>query len=154
MQSHFEQVIDEFGKSLEIEIDLPDTGPLTLSAENRFNVQIRVDDSGHFIQLVSNVAKLPPGAFSTRVFKEALIHNGSKSFNYGILGYSIKTRNLVMHGDLPLLGADGLELNSFYLNFIDVLKEWTEALERGDPGPPRISSQTSGKGPAPFGLRM
>lgn len=154
MQSQFEQVLEEFGEILDLRIEIPDSGPLTISVSNQYNIQIRVDVSGHYIELISKIAEIPPGAFSTKVFREALIHNSSKPFRYGIIGYSTKTKSIVMHGCIPLLQADGEELAAFFEGFVASLSSWKEALERGDPGPPRQSSQISGEGPSPFGLKM
>ncbi len=146
--------MEELGQGLEIDLTSPKNGIYTFQLEDRYTIQVRPDQSGHYVLFLSKVAELPPGAFATRVFKRALLYNGSDQVQHTMLGYSLKTHCLIMHNMIPLKDTTGEELTSLFATFYDELKKWSEAIANGQPGPAEIGLDSDSKNPPPFGLKL
>ncbi len=131
--SHYEELLKELGGILGSNL-APDKNQSCLLhfPAQGINIQIDLDHDGEKLLIGTQVGIVPPGPYREKVFKQALIDNGSAHFSRGILAYSEKNHSLVLFQYLFLAGLNGMKLNQFLEIFLQHAHAWVEAIFRGE----------------------
>lgn len=154
MSENFLDLIEKLSKLLEIKLEATDDRTLTLLCGKKLPVQIELDPSNTKLQIISQLADLPPGKFKENVFLYALMANTYPHIKEGTLAFSEKLGKLIYFHIFPMHTLTPEILHPFLLGFIDNAKEWQTAIENLNPAPPNVLNiaRKSGVG-KPFGIK-
>ena len=146
----FADLILKLGTLLRKPIHLDHNNACALRIQNKFVVQLQLDQTRENVLIASFVKEIPPGKYRENVFCEALKTNNLADPRPAILSYALRKNSLALHRKIPFESLTPITLEKILAEFIDTAKGWYEALSRGEASPSPIRG--SANKPNPFGL--
>jgi hypothetical protein len=147
----YEAILSELSEALKIPALKPDpNNSCLIRLESGLEVQIEPDTNLENLLIGTNIAQVPPGAFRTNVFKEALKHNALPPPTPGTFAWSRKADQLVLFTDIPMKNLTGAKVAELLIPFAATAIKWGEALKAGQV--PRIEIASSASTPSSGGL--
>ena len=148
----FEALLQELGHSLGDVKLLPDQNNSCLIQfpNDQISIQVEVDRSAQFLLLGCKLGTVSGGKYQENLFREALKANALPPPLHGILGFSDKSRNIILFEKLTLKDLNGEKIAAEITPFVDKAKVWSEALKHNDVP---IIQGASHSGGGMFGLR-
>lgn len=146
--SRFEELLKELGKEFRLALHIDRHHACSIQLPPLV-VQLQLDTALENLYLFSKLVELPPGKFRENVLTAALVANGRPDPIPGTLSYFSRENMLALHQSYPLPILTGERLAGLIGSFLEMGKEWKEAVEGGRAGPPGFSPQKMG----PHGLR-
>ena len=135
MSNPFEELIQQLGKVLELELIPDHNNAVALKMNQKTTIQIQEDQEQNNLLIASILCELPPGRFRENVMAEALKTNALNDPRPGNLGYLYRKNALTLHTVYPFSQLDGKQLAVYLSNFLELAEAWLKAIERGQTGP-------------------
>lgn len=152
MTGHFEELLQELGRYLHLELHTDQSGACSLLFASQIVIQLQLDSGQEKLVLFCKIAEIPPGKFRENVLMEGLKANAMPDPLPGIFAYLATTNHLVLYQSYPLFILNGERLAMFVTNLLNLAESWRTALLDGKAGP--FSSRAPSASVAnPFGLR-
>jgi len=131
----FRQILYDFGDLVAEELYIDDQGVCRLFLNEKFPLQLELDQSEEMLIMISSIAEVPPGKFREQVMKEAMKENELMRGKDGVLGYVLQRNMLTFHYQYPLEQVTGTFLADLLETLIPKIEAWYDALARGSAGP-------------------
>ncbi len=126
---NFEKLIEEFGGAIGTPLGVDDNNACLLILED--NLQVQLEPHNHHLLIGSSLGRAPLGKGQENLFRVALIENGLPPPRYGILGFSRKTGELVLHSFLDLRMLNGEKVAEHFHPFAKKARIWRNAMQEG-----------------------
>lgn len=142
---NFNDLIYELSQILgeELKADLNQICPLVIDED--YHVQLEMDISGDSILIGSFICELPPGKFRENILKDALKAQFETKDKKSILGYCEQINKLALFENVPNYDLNGETLFERLCNFVEQVKEWKEAIDKGKTSPDGAFAQPTQK---------
>jgi len=154
MSKVFLNLIEKLSPLLDITLEATEEKMITLLCAKSLPVQIEIDSTDTRLQVLSQIAEIPPGKFKENVFLYSLMANTYPNIKEGALAFSQNLGKLIYFHTLPMHTVTAENFHPFLLQFIANAREWQKAIENLNPAPPSVlnlSRKTSEI--KPFGIK-
>ncbi len=147
-------LLKDLGELLKTDLKVDNHHTCLVLIDKKLPIHLELHTNGEHLLIGCCLMELPPGKIRENILREAMKSNGLPQPQNGTLGYSTKTRHLILFSKLKMETQTGEGLYQYLLPFIQKAYLWKEALERnqtpplGQEGP---SQSSDGKGM--FGLK-
>lgn len=127
----FEDLLDAFGKKLDLILKPDALRSVRLRIFDDFHVQIEQDKTLKNILFGCELGTIPAGSYRKNIFTQAMIINGFHNEYRGTLAFSKKKESLILFQFLPIKNMEADRLYEYFRQFIDHAKIWITALREG-----------------------
>ena len=131
----FEELLVDVSNVFEISLHVDRLNACSIRISDRLTLQLQLDLSQENLWIFSKLYEIAPGKFRENVLKEALKANSSLSHPVGILCYKESSNELCLFQKFPLFILDGKTVAGFLGAFVEMARNWQEALDRGEAKP-------------------
>lgn len=148
---HFDSLLQELGKSMQIEdLHLDSSGTCLIAFPSGLEVYIEPYRQGNFMLISTNVGEVPPGRYREDVFKEALKANGISHPRHGTFAFSDQTGQLILFALLSLNELNGEKIATFLTPYMEKAVSWKNMISSGNI--PVAQTAYTSKTSAPMGM--
>lgn len=127
----FEDLIEAFGKRLNIVLKPDALRSIRLRIMDDFFVQIEQDNTAKNILLGCQLGEIPPGSYRKNLFEQALVLNGLGTEPKGTLAFSKKKESLILFQFFPINNLEPEQFYQYFRLFIGHAKIWIASIREG-----------------------
>ena len=145
----FAQILYDLGQLIDEDLFPNEIGACRLNMNEKFSMQMQVDDSGKYLLIITAIAEISPGKYKENVLREALKENERMRGTMGDFGFSDKLGKLMHSTRLLLDEVTGSSLGDELELLVPYIESWYDAIKNGQAGP----NPEPSNGPSPFNMR-